>query len=107
MSRHCSHGIFLRIRQRGLLGKQTKLLDEFAGKWDNDLVYMRPLVLVLLGFDTEPVLRHLYQLFKPGGTLQWDDLDCVNMRVEKVDLLQADVLIPWDPNCINRITSLL
>jgi hypothetical protein len=74
------------------------------GKYD--LVHMRLLVLVLLGLDTEPVLRHLYQLFKPGGTLQWDDLDYVNMRVEKFDLLQADVLIPWDPNCINLITSL-
>jgi hypothetical protein len=72
MSRHCSHGIFLRIRQRGLIGKY-------------DLVHVRLLVLVLSGLDTRPVLRRLYQLLKPGGTLQWDDLDCVNMHVKKVD----------------------
>lgn len=50
-----------------------------------DLVHVRLLVLVLSGLDAKPVLRRMLQLLKPGGTLQWDDLDCVNMHVRKVN----------------------
>ncbi|QKX54345.1 uncharacterized protein TRUGW13939_01431 [Talaromyces rugulosus] len=55
----------------------------FIGKYD--FVHVRLLVLVLSGLDAKPVLRRLLQLLKPGGTLQWDDLDCMNMHVKKVD----------------------
>ncbi|RAL17553.1 2EXR domain-containing protein [Aspergillus homomorphus CBS 101889] len=44
--------------------------------------HVRLLVLVLSGVGPKPVLRHLFQLVKPGGYLQWDELDCVNMFVE-------------------------
>lgn len=55
-----------------------------VGKYD--FVHVRLLVLVLSGgLDTKPVLRRLLQLLKPGGTLQWDDLDCVNMHVRKAN----------------------
>ena len=58
--------------------------SSLVGKYD--LVHVRLLVLVLSGgFDTKPVLRRMLQLLKPGGTLQWDDLDCVNMHVRKVN----------------------
>ncbi|PWY66359.1 hypothetical protein BO94DRAFT_540645 [Aspergillus sclerotioniger CBS 115572] len=50
-----------------------------------DLVHVRLLVLVLSGLDPLPVIRRLYQLVKPGGYLQWDELDCVNMCIKKVD----------------------
>ncbi|KAJ5792558.1 uncharacterized protein N7503_008536 [Penicillium pulvis] len=50
-----------------------------------DLVHVRLLVLVLSGLDPMPVLHHLFQLVKPGGYLQWDELDTVNMHIKKVD----------------------
>ncbi|KNG91708.1 UMTA methyltransferase family protein [Aspergillus nomiae NRRL 13137] len=49
-----------------------------------DLVHVRLLVLVLSGVDPMPVIRRLFQLVKPGGYIQWDELDCVNMRIKKV-----------------------
>ncbi|CAL5866787.1 uncharacterized protein PFLUO_LOCUS997 [Penicillium psychrofluorescens] len=50
-----------------------------------DLLHVRLLVLVLSGLDPMPVLRHFLQLVKPGGYLQWDELDTVNMSIKKVD----------------------
>ncbi|EED20068.1 conserved hypothetical protein [Talaromyces stipitatus ATCC 10500] len=50
-----------------------------------DLVHVRLLVLVLSGLDPMPVLHHFFQLVKPGGYLQWDELDTVNMCIKKVD----------------------
>ncbi|KAE8319488.1 hypothetical protein BDV41DRAFT_560184 [Aspergillus transmontanensis] len=49
-----------------------------------DLVHVRLLVLVLSGVDLMPVIRRLFQLVKPGGYIQWDELDCVNMKIKKV-----------------------
>lgn len=53
------------------------------GKYD--LVHVRLLVPILSGLDPMPVIRRLFQLVKPGGYLQWDELDCVNMCIKKVD----------------------
>ncbi|PYI02384.1 S-adenosyl-L-methionine-dependent methyltransferase [Aspergillus sclerotiicarbonarius CBS 121057] len=50
-----------------------------------DLVHVRLLVLILSGLDPRPVIRRLFQLVKPGGYLQWDELDCVNLCLKKVD----------------------
>ncbi|OGM46055.1 UMTA methyltransferase family protein [Aspergillus bombycis] len=50
-----------------------------------DLVHVRLLVLVLSGVDPMPVIRRLFQLVKPGGYIQWDELDCVNMQIKKVN----------------------
>jgi hypothetical protein len=57
--------------------------SDLIGKYD--LVHLRLLVLVLSGVDTKPVLQNLLKLLKPGGYLQWDELDCVNMRVKYAD----------------------
>ncbi|KAB8264380.1 hypothetical protein BDV32DRAFT_145626 [Aspergillus pseudonomiae] len=63
--------------------------DLFAGipaslECQYELVHVRLLVLVLSGVDPMPVIRHLFQLVKPGGYIQWDELDCVNMQIKKV-----------------------
>ncbi|PYH93130.1 UMTA methyltransferase family protein [Aspergillus ellipticus CBS 707.79] len=50
-----------------------------------DLIHIRLLVLVLSGLDPIPVLRRLFSLLNPGGYIQWDELDCINMCVKKVD----------------------
>jgi SAM-dependent methyltransferase len=55
---------------------------EFVGRFD--FIHVRLLVMVIEG-DPRPVLRNLLSMLKPGGYLQWDELDCVNMHVKKVD----------------------
>ena len=49
-----------------------------------DFIHVRLLVMVIEGHP-ESVIRKLLKMLKPGGYLQWDELDCVNMRVKKVD----------------------
>ncbi|GKZ76013.1 hypothetical protein AnigIFM56816_003474 [Aspergillus niger] len=50
-----------------------------------DLVHVRLLVLILSGLDPMPVIRRLFQLVKPGGYLQWDELNCANLCIKKTD----------------------
>ncbi|KAF2256816.1 S-adenosyl-L-methionine-dependent methyltransferase [Trematosphaeria pertusa] len=57
--------------------------DEWIGKFD--LVHVRLLLLVFSGIDPKPFIEKLYRLLRPGGYLQWDELDCVNMHVRKID----------------------
>jgi len=61
----------------------TDVPTGLEGKYD--LVHVRLLVLILSGLDPMPVIRRLFQLVKPGGYLQWDELDCVNMCIKKAD----------------------
>lgn len=57
--------------------------DDLLGKYD--YVHTRLLVLVVESKNPRPILRNLRKLLKPGGYLQWDELDTVNMSVKKVD----------------------
>ncbi|KAG4032390.1 hypothetical protein MFRU_007g02940 [Monilinia fructicola] len=57
--------------------------DELIGKYD--YVHTRLLVLVIEQKNPRPLIRNLLKLLKPGGYLQWDELDFVNMSVKKVD----------------------
>lgn len=52
-----------------------------------NLVHVRLLVMVLSGLDPLSVIRRLAQLVRPGGYLQWGELDCVNMHAKRVNLL--------------------
>ncbi|KAK4194564.1 hypothetical protein QBC40DRAFT_290552 [Triangularia verruculosa] len=57
---------------------------DLMGKFD--YVHTRLLVLVVgESKDPGPIIRNLWKLLKPGGWLQWDELDTVNMSVQKVD----------------------
>ncbi|KAL8743952.1 MAG: hypothetical protein Q9190_003748 [Brigantiaea leucoxantha] len=56
--------------------------DNLLGKYD--LVHVRLLVLVVQQVDPKSILKKLHKMLKPGGYLQWDDLDCVNMCVKRV-----------------------
>jgi SAM-dependent methyltransferase len=66
--------------------KQWNFFDEvppdFIGKFD--FIHARLLVMVLPD-DPAPFVRRLFQLLKPGGYVQWDELDCINMHVRKAD----------------------
>ena len=57
--------------------------SDLIGKYD--IVHVRLLVLVIPDGKPQSVLRNLFKLLKPGGYLQWDELDCVNMHVKRID----------------------
>ncbi|KAM4065219.1 methyltransferase [Hirsutella rhossiliensis] len=56
---------------------------DLVGKYD--YVHTRLLVLVVESKNPRPIIRNLHRLLKPGGYLQWDEIDTVNMSVKKVD----------------------
>ncbi|KAL9618313.1 MAG: hypothetical protein Q9160_006963 [Pyrenula sp. 1 TL-2023] len=62
--------------------------EELLGTYD--LVHVRLLLLVLTDVDPQPIIRRFFSLLKPGGSLQWDDLDCVNMYIKRVGSGKGD-----------------
>ncbi|KAF9883289.1 hypothetical protein FE257_003780 [Aspergillus nanangensis] len=56
---------------------------ELEGKFD--LVHIRLLVLVLSNVEIHKPLANFLKLVKPGGYIQWDDVDCINIHVKKAD----------------------
>ncbi|KAL8950967.1 MAG: hypothetical protein Q9222_003028 [Ikaeria aurantiellina] len=58
----------------------TDVPDDMVGKYD--LVHVRLLVLVLQREDAPAFLQKVMQMLKPGGYLQWDELDCAGMSVK-------------------------
>lgn len=50
-----------------------------------DLVHIRLLVLAIEQSQLRLIIRNVLKMLKPGGFLQWDELDLVNMGVKKVD----------------------
>ncbi|KAF4625371.1 hypothetical protein G7Y89_g12797 [Cudoniella acicularis] len=50
-----------------------------------DFVHVRLLVLVIKESNPRQVISNLLKMLKPGGYLQWDELDCANMHVKKVE----------------------
>ena len=65
--------------------------NDLVGKYD--YVHTRLLVLVVEQKDPRPIIRNLHKILKPGGYIQWDELDTVNMSVKKVNPnLQAPAL---------------
>ncbi|GAB1311029.1 Methyltransferase domain-containing protein [Madurella fahalii] len=71
--------------------------EDLVGKYD--YVHTRLLLLVVESKNPSPIIRNLRKLLKPGGYLQWDELDTVNMTVKKVDPSQQtpalDQLRDW------------
>ncbi|KAK2038881.1 umta methyltransferase family protein [Colletotrichum somersetense] len=70
----------VRVRHLNIL---QDIPDDLIGKYD--YVHTRLLVLVVESQDPRPIIRNLGKLLKPGGRLQWDELDTVNVSVQKVD----------------------
>ncbi|KAF7879458.1 hypothetical protein EAF04_000654 [Stromatinia cepivora] len=68
----------------------TDLPDEMVGEFD--YVHVRLLVLVLEG-NNQAFIQKLLRMLKPGGYLQWDELDCVNMHV-KLPTSSPDIKAP-------------
>lgn len=57
--------------------------DDLVAKYD--YVHTRLLLLVVESKNPRPIIRNLRKLLKPGGYLQWDELDTVHMTVAKLD----------------------
>ena len=54
------------------------IFEEIQPDWEGqfDFVHIRLLVLVLSGEIKKPFMGRLLRLLKPGGYVQWDELDC-------------------------------
>ncbi|PWY96694.1 UMTA methyltransferase family protein [Aspergillus sclerotioniger CBS 115572] len=50
------------------------------GKYD--IIHVRLVVLFLTGIDPTVFIRNIYTMLKPGGWVQWDELDCANISVK-------------------------
>ncbi|KAJ6151535.1 hypothetical protein N7470_007132 [Penicillium chermesinum] len=57
--------------------------ENLVGKYD--VVHLRLLILVVENSDPVPVIRNVARLLKPGGYIQWDDLNYPDTHVEKAD----------------------
>ncbi|KAI1826391.1 hypothetical protein F4861DRAFT_537237 [Xylaria intraflava] len=55
---------------------------EFQGIFD--IVHIRLIGIVVTNNDPRPVLASLTKLLKPGGYLQWDEVDTISWKVETV-----------------------
>ncbi|PYI11097.1 S-adenosyl-L-methionine-dependent methyltransferase [Aspergillus sclerotiicarbonarius CBS 121057] len=62
---------------------KTDIPKEFEGVYD--VVHIRQLTFVLLDDEIETALRNVFKLLKPGGYLQWADVDVHSLRIEKVN----------------------
>ena len=57
--------------------------DDMIGVYD--VVHVRMLVLVVQNSDPRNIIRNLFQMLKPGGYLQWDDLNYHDVYVKTSD----------------------
>ncbi|KAL8906786.1 MAG: hypothetical protein Q9171_006135 [Xanthocarpia ochracea] len=66
------------IRDWDLLGE---VRDEMVAKYD--YIHTRLLVLVVQNQNPQPIIRSLFRMLKPGGYLQWDELDTTHTHITK------------------------
>ncbi|GFF41294.1 hypothetical protein IFM61606_05090 [Aspergillus udagawae] len=65
--------------------------SDLHGKYD--VVHLRLLVLVVQNSDPLPIINQAYQMLKPGGYIQWDDLNYPDSEVVKGNAM-SDVATP-------------
>ncbi|KAK2750319.1 hypothetical protein FQN57_003799 [Myotisia sp. PD_48] len=53
--------------------------EELIGKYD--IVHLRLLILVVENSDPRPIIRKAFKMLKPGGYIQWDDLNYPDTHV--------------------------
>ena len=54
-----------------------------------DFVHVRLVTVVVKQNDPRPVLANLCKLLKPGGYLQWDEVDTINCAIRTVPDVSA------------------
>ncbi|KAI1157675.1 hypothetical protein F5B18DRAFT_150179 [Nemania serpens] len=57
-----------------------------------DIVHVRLITVVVKNDDPRPVLKNLRKLLKPGGYLQWDEVDTIGCSIKTVPGVAADTL---------------
>lgn len=50
-----------------------------------DILHVRLITVVVKNNDPRPVLANLIKLLKPGGYIQWDEVDSMNCYVQLTD----------------------
>ncbi|KAJ5094156.1 hypothetical protein N7456_010017 [Penicillium angulare] len=61
--------------------------DEFVGFFD--IVHVRLITVVVKNNDPRPILANLRKLLKPGGYLQWDEVDTIGCSIKTVPGVSA------------------
>lgn len=61
--------------------------DEFKGYFD--VVHVRLITVVVRNDDPRPLLENLTKLLKPGGYLQWDEVDTIHCSIKTVPGMAA------------------
>ncbi|PYH88848.1 hypothetical protein BO71DRAFT_488437 [Aspergillus ellipticus CBS 707.79] len=64
--------------------------DEFVGYFD--IVHVRLITVVVKNNDPRPILANLKKLLKPGGYLQWDEVDTIGCSIKTVPGTSAENL---------------
>lgn len=63
---------------------------QFVGYFD--IVHVRLITVVIKQNDPRPALKNLWKLLKPGGYLQWDEVDTIGCSIKTVPLTTAENL---------------
>ncbi|RYP55409.1 hypothetical protein DL769_010195 [Monosporascus sp. CRB-8-3] len=63
---------------------------QFVGYFD--IVHVRLITVVIRGNDPRPVLANLTKPLKPGGYLQWDEVDTISCSIKTVPGMSAQNL---------------
>ncbi|EFR01487.1 hypothetical protein MGYG_04495 [Nannizzia gypsea CBS 118893] len=65
--------------------------EEMIGKYD--IVHLRLLILVVENSDPRPIIQKVHKMLKPGGYIQWDDLNYPDTHV-RTPLLSSSTSTP-------------
>lgn len=57
--------------------------DDLLGKYD--VIHLRLLLMVVENSDPRPIIRNLVKMLKPGGYIQWDELNFPGSHVKTID----------------------
>ncbi|RAK99398.1 uncharacterized protein BO80DRAFT_426398 [Aspergillus ibericus CBS 121593] len=63
------------------------LPDPLVGQYE--VVHLRLLILVVENSDPTPIIRYAHRMLKPGGYIQWDDLNYPDTHVRRIDPTHA------------------
>jgi hypothetical protein len=72
---------FPRIRKLGIWDIFEDPPEEMQGRYD--IVHVRLVIFVVKNNDPRAIIRNLMKLLKPGGYLQWDELDLSGSHLER------------------------
>ncbi|KAF1956046.1 hypothetical protein CC80DRAFT_492947 [Byssothecium circinans] len=75
--------------------------ESMLGRYD--IVHVRLVIFVVRNHDPRDIIRNLMKLLKPGGWLQWDELDLAGSHIERGS--GNDVPAPAAEGALRRVQS--